>query len=132
MGLTARSRESCEIKKIKTDMSLLENMGIHDMEGHTIAPNWTPFDALVEIKIWIRIRDMPKDTGNTSSTYALRSTWNYVQKSNGLEIDDVVQLWSFRVDKEACDDAASSNTNKGRLCFALVLVEKAKDEQSIS
>ena len=75
---------------------------------------------------------MPKDTGNTSSTYALRSTWNYVQKSNGLKIDDVVQFWSFSVDKEACDDAASSNTNKGRLYFALVLVEKAKDEQSIS
>ena len=50
--------------------------------------------------------DMPKDTGNTSSTYALRSTWNYVQKSNDLKMDDVVQLWSFRVDKEACDDAA--------------------------
>ena len=32
-------------------MSLLENMGIHDMEGHTIAPNWTPFDALVEVSI---------------------------------------------------------------------------------
>ena len=76
--------------------------------------------------------DMPKDTGNKSSTYALRSTWNYVQKSNGLKIDDVVQFWSFPVDKETCDDAASSNTNKGRLCFALMLVERAKDEQSIS
>ena len=41
-------------KKIKTDMSLLENMGIHDMEGHTIAPNWTPFDALVEVSIVAR------------------------------------------------------------------------------
>ncbi|KAK7854756.1 B3 domain-containing protein At3g25182 [Quercus suber] len=41
--------------------------------------------------------DMPKDTGNTSSTYALRSTWNKVRESNGLKIDDVVQLWSFRV-----------------------------------
>ena len=75
---------------------------------------------------------MPKDTGNMSSTYALRSTWNYVQKSNGLKIDDVVHFWSFSVDNEACDDAASSNTNKGRLYFAVVLVEKAKDEQSIS
>ena len=55
MGLTARRRESCEKKKkIKTDMSLLENMGIHDMEGHTIAPNWTPFDALVEVSIVAR------------------------------------------------------------------------------
>ena len=76
--------------------------------------------------------DMPKDTGNTSSTYVLRSTWNEVRDSNGLKIDDVVQLWSFRVNKEACNDASSSNTNKGRLCLALVLVQKAKDEQSMS
>ena len=53
MGSTRRRRESCEMKKkkMKTDLSLLENMGIHDMEGHTIAPNWTPFDALVEVSI---------------------------------------------------------------------------------
>ena len=54
MGLTTRRRESCEMKKkkkMKTDLSLLENMGIHDMEGHTIAPNWTPFDVLVEVSI---------------------------------------------------------------------------------
>ena len=52
MGSTTRRRESCEMKKnkkkMRTDISLLENMVIHDMEGHTIAPNWTPFDALVE------------------------------------------------------------------------------------
>ena len=75
---------------------------------------------------------MPKETGNTISTYALRSTWNYVRESNDLKIDDVVQLWSFRVDKEACDDVSSSNTNKGGLCFMLVLVQKAKDEQSMT
>ena len=53
MGSTTRRRESCEMKKkkMKTDLFLLENMGIHDMEGHTIAPNWTPFDALVEVSI---------------------------------------------------------------------------------
>nr|POE67141.1 putative b3 domain-containing protein [Quercus suber] len=76
--------------------------------------------------------DMPKDTGNTSSTYVLISTWNEVQESNGLNIDDVVQLWSFRVNREACNDASSSNTNKGGLCFALVLVQKATDEKSMS
>ena len=86
------------------------------------------YDCHIVLVQW----DMPKDTGNTSSTYALRSTWNEVRESNGLKIDDVVQLWSFRVDEEACDDASSSNTNKGRLCFALVLVQKAKDEQSMS
>ena len=57
MGLTATRRESCEMmkKKMKADASLLENMGIHDMEGrHTIAPNWTPFDALVEVSFVAR------------------------------------------------------------------------------
>ena len=58
MGSTTR-RESCEMKKkkkkkMKTYISLLENMGIHDMAGHTIAPNWTPFDALVEASIVAR------------------------------------------------------------------------------
>ncbi|KAL4638111.1 hypothetical protein ACB092_03G126700 [Castanea dentata] len=89
-------------------------------------------DPMLEIGHIVLVQwDMPKDTGNTSSTYALRSTWNKVWESNGLKIDDVVQLWSFRVNKEACDDSSSSNTNKGRLCFALVLVQKAKDEQSM-
>ena len=58
MGSTTRRRESCEMKKkkkkMRTDISLLENMGIHDMEGRTIAPNWTPFDALVEASIVAR------------------------------------------------------------------------------
>ena len=58
MGSTTR-RESYEMKKkkkkkMKIDISLLENMGIHDMAGHTIAPNWTPFDALVEASIVAR------------------------------------------------------------------------------
>ncbi|EOY23525.1 Uncharacterized protein TCM_015394 [Theobroma cacao] len=44
-----------------------------------------------------------------SSMYVLTTMWNSVVKNNQLEIDDVVQLWSFRV--ESC------------LCFALVKVD---------
>ncbi|KAK9988816.1 hypothetical protein SO802_029055 [Lithocarpus litseifolius] len=67
--------------------------------------------------------DMPKDTGNTSSTYALRTGWNNVRLSNDLKEGDLVQLWSFRVGQQACEDASSSTaTNKGQLCFALVLL----------
>ncbi|KAL0005065.1 hypothetical protein SO802_012626 [Lithocarpus litseifolius] len=90
-------------------------------------------DPMLKISHIVLVQwEMPKDTSNTSSTYALRSTWNNVRKSNGLKIDDVVQLWSFRVDKEACDDASSSNTNKGQLYFALVLVQKGNDERSMT
>ncbi|KAK7841075.1 b3 domain-containing protein [Quercus suber] len=49
--------------------------------------------------------DMPKITGNTSSTYALRTGWNNVRKSNDLKEGDLVQLWSLRVGQQACEDA---------------------------
>ena len=42
------------------------------------------------------------------STYVLTTMWNLVAKNNQLKIDDVVQLWSFRVESS--------------LCFALVKV----------
>ena len=32
---------------------------------------------------------MPKDTGNMSSTYALRTYWNKVLKSNKFKIGDL-------------------------------------------
>ena len=71
--------------------------------------------------------DMPKITGNTTSTYALRTSWNNVRKSNDLKEGDLVQLWSFRVGQQACEDASSSTaTNKGQLCFALVLLRGDK------
>ncbi|EOY23520.1 Uncharacterized protein TCM_015386 [Theobroma cacao] len=44
-----------------------------------------------------------------SSMYVLTTMWNSVVRNNQLEIDDVVQLWSFRVES--------------RLCFALVKVD---------
>ena len=67
--------------------------------------------------------DMPKITGNTTSTFALRTGWNNVRLSNDLKEGDLVQLWSFRIGQQACEDASSSTaTNKGQLCFALVLL----------
>ncbi|XP_022775646.1 B3 domain-containing protein At2g31420-like [Durio zibethinus] len=44
-----------------------------------------------------------------SSSYVMTRTWNSVVKNNRLKIDDIVQLWSFRV--------------KSKLCFALVKVQ---------
>ncbi|XVE92209.1 hypothetical protein REPUB_Repub01dG0077200 [Reevesia pubescens] len=43
-----------------------------------------------------------------SSSYVMTNPWNSVVKNNRLKIDDIVQLWSFRV--------------KSKLCFALVKV----------
>ena len=33
----------------KAFLSMLEDLSHHDMEGHTIAPDWYHFDALVEV-----------------------------------------------------------------------------------
>lgn len=71
---------------------------------------------------------MPKNTGNVSSMYALRTDWNEVQLSNELEEHDVVQVWSFRLGQQSSDNASSSSSQeRGSLHFALVLVEKEKD-----
>nr|POF24774.1 hypothetical protein CFP56_56630 [Quercus suber] len=48
---STKSRGSTEMK---TDLSLLEDMSLHDMEDHTIAPTQSKFDALVEISIVAR------------------------------------------------------------------------------
>ncbi|KAL7129365.1 hypothetical protein ABFS83_13G061300 [Erythranthe nasuta] len=45
--------------------------------------------------------DMNKANGkNTSSNYVLNGAWSNVVQRNNLEPDDVVQLWSFRIDQE--------------------------------
>ncbi|KAK9988878.1 hypothetical protein SO802_029117 [Lithocarpus litseifolius] len=88
-----------------------------------INPKLQIFNDIVLI-LW----DIPKDTRNTSSTYALRTRWNIVQKSNDLKEGDLVQLSSFRVGQQACEDASSSSSasNKGHLCFALLLLQGDK------
>ncbi len=75
----------------------------------------------IVLKQW----NMKKDSGNTSSSYVLMTTWNQVCKDNDLKINDLVQVWSFRVgQQQRCD--GSSGSEKGKICFALVLVERAK------
>ncbi|KAL7087769.1 hypothetical protein ACP275_13G088900 [Erythranthe tilingii] len=45
--------------------------------------------------------DMNKANGkNTSSNYVLNGAWSNVAQRNNLEPEDVVQLWSFRIDQE--------------------------------
>uniref|UniRef100_A0A7N2L7W7 B3 domain-containing protein n=1 Tax=Quercus lobata TaxID=97700 RepID=A0A7N2L7W7_QUELO len=74
--------------------------------------------------------DMPKDTVNTtSSTYALRTYWNKGLESNKFKIGDLLQVWSFRVGEQA-SDASSSGINEGQLCFALVMVGRAKSDKT--
>ncbi|XP_022760122.1 putative B3 domain-containing protein At3g24850 [Durio zibethinus] len=52
--------------------------------------------------------DMKKPSGKTCSIYALLKEWNSVVKENNLKVNDVIQLWSFRVNS--------------KLHFALVIV----------
>ena len=63
-----------------------------EIPARLIDPKLQIFNDIVLIQ-W----DMPKITGNTSSTYALRTGWNNVRKSNDLKKGDLVQLWSLRV-----------------------------------
>ena len=37
------------MRKNKAFLSMLKDLSHHDMEGHTIAPNWYHFDTLVEV-----------------------------------------------------------------------------------
>ncbi|KDP37437.1 hypothetical protein JCGZ_08278 [Jatropha curcas] len=54
--------------------------------------------------------DYPKQNGNTTSSYVFRTHWNSLKKKNGLHQEDLIQVWSFRVEN--------------RLHFALVKVER--------
>nr|XP_029150503.1 B3 domain-containing protein At1g05920 [Arachis hypogaea] len=42
------------------------------------------------------------ESEKVSISYILRSNWVKVAKANNLEKDDVVQVWSFRVDEKLC------------------------------
>ncbi|XVE58383.1 hypothetical protein DITRI_Ditri04bG0165500 [Diplodiscus trichospermus] len=46
-----------------------------------------------------------------SSTYNLTKKWNEVVKNNQLNVDDVVQLWSFRVESKLCFALVKFNIN---------------------
>ncbi|OMO52643.1 hypothetical protein CCACVL1_29148 [Corchorus capsularis] len=64
----------------------------------------------VSFKIWV----MGKGLGKKACTlYVFGGCWKSVLKDNGLEINDLIQVWSFRV--------------KSTLCFALVVVKRHSD-----
>ncbi|KAL6980235.1 hypothetical protein U1Q18_021877 [Sarracenia purpurea var. burkii] len=73
------------------------------IEALLIEPSCTT-DCTVSIKKW----EMPKKSGNVSSTYNLVSAWSSVVARNALKEHNIVQLWAFRV--------------KSKLCFALMKV----------
>ncbi|KAG2711830.1 hypothetical protein I3760_04G095700 [Carya illinoinensis] len=70
-------------------------------------------------KIVLRQWDMRKTSGKTSSMYVLRKCWHDVTLTNDLQNGDVVQVWSFRVG------------NEERLCLALVVVNRKKNQGSL-
>ncbi|XP_050289206.1 B3 domain-containing protein At1g32030-like [Quercus robur] len=65
-------------------------------------------------KAFLRQWDMKKASGSKSSMYVLKKNWNDIVMANKLKEDDVVQVWSFRLEK---DD---------QLCLALVVVRSAE------
>ncbi|XP_041009293.1 putative B3 domain-containing protein At3g24850 [Juglans microcarpa x Juglans regia] len=85
----------------------------NDMEVPFIEP------SDVFSKIVLRQWDMRKTRGKTSSMYVLRKCWHDVTLTNDLQDGDVVQVWSFRVG------------NEQRLCLALVVVNRKKDQGSL-
>lgn len=58
---------------------------------------------------FLRQWDTKKASGKKSSMYVLKKNWNDIVMANKLKEDDVVQVWSFRLEK---DD---------QLCLALVV-----------
>ena len=106
-------------------MSLLENMGIHDMEGHTVAPNWTPFDALVEVSIVARKK---------FHKFHRLFLENSLKKPISVEETVPVQNMRSRFGDQDDDDDDDQDC-----CFELetkknkpILVEKEKDTGKIS
>ncbi|ONI22942.1 hypothetical protein PRUPE_2G159700 [Prunus persica] len=61
--------------------------------------------------------------------YVLKSPWKSIVSENGLDIDDVVELWSFRVNHNN-NEINGGYDNGGQLHFALVLVGDAIKKES--
>lgn len=51
-------------------------------------------------KAFLRQWDMKKASGSKSSMYVLKKNWNDIVMANKLKEDDVVQVWSFRLEKD--------------------------------
>ena len=67
--------------------------GVHykGMEVQLIQPSLK--ECSISLKKW-------QQGGNNS--YMLSSPWNKIAENNGLEVGDIIQLWSFRVDHSPC------------------------------
>ncbi|KAI5345490.1 hypothetical protein L3X38_013367 [Prunus dulcis] len=61
--------------------------------------------------------------------YVLKSHWKSIVSEYGLDIDDVVELWSFRVNHNN-NEINGGYDNGGQLHFALVLVGDAIKKES--
>ncbi|XP_030950098.1 B3 domain-containing protein At1g05920-like [Quercus lobata] len=67
--------------------------GVHykGMEVQLIQPSLK--ECSISLKKW-------QQGGNNS--YMLSSPWNKIAENNGLEVGDIIQLWSFRVNHSPC------------------------------
>ncbi|KAJ7971822.1 B3 domain-containing protein [Quillaja saponaria] len=113
---TGHSRLSIPVKQVRenflteSERKLLERQ--EAIEVQLVQPSL----EMTSIKLvqW----DMHKKTGRSvSSMYVLRTTWNTVVKVNKLEESDVIQIWSFRVERE--------ENGEEQLYMALVIVSKS-------
>ncbi|KAB1226901.1 hypothetical protein CJ030_MR1G005823 [Morella rubra] len=101
------SRLSMPFGQIKVDF--LREGEKHNLgQGRTMEVPFLETSQAVD-KMILKQWNMPKDSGNTSSIYALRTYWNDVVRNNELKPGNVVQIWSFRVG------------NADQLCLALVV-----------
>ncbi|KAL4615074.1 hypothetical protein ACB092_07G098400 [Castanea dentata] len=73
-------------------------------------------------QIVLRQWDMPKESGKKSSCYVLIKSWNEVVEKNdlGRKLNQVIQIWSFRVG------------NEDQLCLALVVVKTGENNEGIT
>ncbi|XP_040364355.1 B3 domain-containing protein At1g05920-like [Rosa chinensis] len=112
------NRLSMPLKQIKPESFLDED----EIKFLAIQEDWpvSVISPLLEDEaLTFRQWNMKKDNGSVSSSYVLKTRWNEVRRKNGLKLNDVIQVWSFR-------DVGNN------LHFALVLVEKSKDGGSSS
>lgn len=106
------NRLSMPLKQIKPE-SFLDKDEIKFLADQGDWPISVISPQLEDVDLTFTQWNMPKGNGNVSSMYVFKTRWNEVYKKNGLQRDDVVQVWSFR-------DVGNN------LHFALVLVEKKR------
>ncbi|XP_061999610.1 putative B3 domain-containing protein At5g35780 [Rosa rugosa] len=107
------SRLSMPLKQIKPE-SFLDEDEIKFLASQQDWPVSVISPELKDENLTFRQWNMNKNNGNVSSSYVLKTGWNELHKKNGLQVNDVIQVWSFR-------DVGNN------LHFALVLVEKATE-----